>query len=191
MYHYDVFISYLRTADPIARWVRNHFHPRLCELLDGNLDREVQVFFDGSVRVGDRWPDELRNALQRTRILVPVASGQYFYDEWCLAEWASMAHREKLAGGARPATLIYPVIYADSKNFPPFAHQRKWQNLTDWNHPYEHFQVSPKYIGFHDRMNVIAREVEELISAAPPWQPDWPVLTPLPDDPPTARVPKF
>ncbi|MFD2473193.1 TIR domain-containing protein [Amycolatopsis silviterrae] len=191
MYHYDVFISYLRTADPIARWVRNHFQPLLRELLDGNLDREVKVFFDGSVRVGGRWPDEVRSALRHTRILVPVCSPKYFYNEWCLAEWASMERREELACGDRPATLIYPVIYCDSKNFPPYAHERRWENLTEWNHPYEQFQASPKYIGFHDRMNRIAAEIEELLSDAPVWRADWPVLTPRPDVPPASRFPRL
>ncbi|MBN9739652.1 hypothetical protein DMP23_00800 [Amycolatopsis sp. A1MSW2902] len=191
MYHYDVFISYERRAETISKWVRNHFHPRLCELLDGNLDRDVQVFFDGSVRVGGKWPDELRSALRHTRILVPVCSPKYFYNEWCLAEWASMERREELAGRDRPATLIYPVIYCDSKNFPPYAHQRRMKNLTEWNHPYEQFQVSAKYIGFHDEMNRIATEIEELLSAAPAWRPDWPVLTPRPDVPPASRFPRL
>ncbi|WP_208720569.1 TIR domain-containing protein [Amycolatopsis circi] len=191
MYHYDVFISYLRTADPIARWVRNHFHPRLRELLDGNLDREVRVFFDGSVRVGGKWPDELRSALRHTRVLVPVCSPKYFYNEWCRAEWASMERREELAGGDCPTTLIYPVIYCDSKNFPSFAHERRMQDLTEWNHPYEQFEVSPKYIAFHDQMNRIAKEIEELVSAAPAWCPDWPVLTPRPDVPPVSRLPRL
>ena len=191
MYQYDVFISYERRYESVARWVRNHFHPVLRSLLDGNLDREAGLFYDESVQFGGKWPEELRYALKHTRILIPVCSPKYFVNEWCRAEWASMARRETLVGGERPATLIYPVIYCDSRNFPDYALERRMHNLTEFNHPYEHFEDSPKYIQFHDKMNLIAEEVEALLSTVPEWQPGWPAFTPEPEPPRSARLPRL
>lgn len=194
VYQYDVFISYQRGDRVVPAWVRNHFHPRLSELLDTNLDREVKVFFDETLPTGSHWPVELRSALQRTRILVPVCSPKYFQSEWCLAEWHSMARREELVSRAapdRPRRLIYPVIFCDSRNFPAYAHERSMWDLKRWNLPYEHFQASPAYLEFHQQVEQIAEELEELIALAPEWRPDWPVDTPLPEPPNRPRMPRF
>lgn len=194
VYQYDVFISYQRSSSDISAWARNHFHRRLSESLDNNLYRDVKIFFDDQVRAGANWPSELRSALQRTRVLVPVCSPKYFKDEWCLAEWHTMAKREELSGRTSPdgpRQLIYPVIYCDSWNFPDFAHERRMRDLQQWNFPYEHFQTAPAYLEFHHEVGRIAKELEELIELAPEWRPDWPVLTPAADPPVPARIPRF
>lgn len=194
VYEYDVFISYQRESPFVPIWVRTHFYPLLRDLLDEHLDREVKVFFDENLRGGSRWPHELRAALQRTRILVPVCSPKYFLSEWCLAEWHSMARREEFVRRAalqESWTLIYPVIFCDSKNFPGYAHERRMQDLKDWNVPYEHFQASPAYLEFHREVTRIAEELEVLIERAPEWRPDWPVETPLPEAPKTPLLPRF
>lgn len=194
VYEYDVFISYQRDSGLVSSWVRNHFHPRLAELLDNNSDRDVKIFFDQNGHVGSVWPLEVRAALQRTRILVSVCSPKYFQSEWCLAEWHSMARREQLVGMAsaeRPQGLIYPVIFCDSKNFPGYAHARRMWDLKAWNQPYEHFQASMAYLDFHHEVEGIAEELDELIEQVPEWRPDWPVETPMPDPPRTCRLPRF
>ncbi|RSD09591.1 TIR domain-containing protein [Amycolatopsis eburnea] len=194
MYEYDVFISYRRSASDISEWIRNHFHPRLLEVLDNNRYEDVRIFFDDEVRVGARWPDELSGALLRSRVLVPVCSPKYFRDEWCLAEWFSMADREALAT-AEPREqrlpLIYPVIFCDSQHFPDWAHERRPRDLQQWNHPFEHFQTAPAYLDFNQRIKQIAAELEELIDRAPEWRGDWPVSTPVVEPPSRARMPRF
>jgi hypothetical protein len=194
VYEYDVFISYQRSSGDISSWVRNHFHRRLAESLDNNLYRDVKIFFDDNVRTGEAWPARLRAALQRTRVLVAVCSPKYFKDEWCLAEWHSMAKREKLTGRTaadESARLIYPVIFCDSWNFPDWVHERRMRDLQEWNLPYEHFQTSPAYFEFHHEIGRIAKELEELIELAPEWRDDWPILTPEPEPPSRARIPRF
>ncbi|MBE1494553.1 hypothetical protein H4696_001653 [Amycolatopsis lexingtonensis] len=187
MYEYDVFISYQRTGRDISAWVKNHFHPRLAEVLDNNLYRDARIFCDDRVPTGTSWPDEWRTALRHTRVLVPVCSPKYFRDEWCLAEWYSMAKREELTSGP----LIYPVIFCDSRNFPEWAHERRMRDLQQWNHPFEHFQLTPAYLEFNHKIAEIAKELEELIERAPDWRADWPVLTPAPEPPKPARMPRF
>lgn len=191
MYQYDVFISYQRTAGDITAWVRNHFHPRLTEVLDNNRYEDVRIFCDDQVRTGSSWPAELRSALLHTRLLVPVFSPKYFRDEWCLAEWYSMAERERLTGRHGPRGLIYPVIFCDSRSFPAWAHERRMRDLRQWNHPFEHFQTAPAYLDFNQQIKQIAEELEDLIERAPAWRNDWPVLTPEPEPPAPARMPRF
>ena len=189
VYEYDVFISYQRAGEDISAWVKNHFRPRLAEVLDNNFYRDVRIFCDDQVRTGASWAGEVQTALLRTRVLVPVCSPKYFRDEWCLAEWHSMAKREALSTRTRP--LIYPVIFCDSRNFPGWAHERRLRDLRQWNHPFEHFQAAPAYLGFNEQIHQIAGELEELIERAPDWQADWPVHTPAPEPPQPARIPRF
>jgi hypothetical protein len=194
VYEYDVFISYQRDGATVPAWVRTHFYPRLSELLDNQLDYEAKIFFDEKVRGGSRWPTEIRNALQRTRILVPVCSPKYFVSEWCLAEWHSMAQREELAGTTtegKQRVLIYPVLFCDSKNFPDYAHERQMHDLKKYNHHYPQFQDSLAYLDFHSEVTRIAEELDELIHQAPEWRPDWPVSTPVADPLSTSTLPRF
>jgi TIR domain-containing protein len=193
VYQYDVFISYQRSGQDVPSWVRNHFHPRLTEVLDNNFYRDVRVFFDDQIPTGANWPGQLRSALQRSRVLVPVCSPKYFKDEWCLAEWHSMAEREALGHHSpeRPPQLIYPVIFCDSWNFPDYANERRMRDLHKWNQPFEHFQTAPAYLEFNEQIGQIAKELEELIERAPDWRDDWPVRTPAPEPPKRARMPRF
>ncbi|GAB3888924.1 hypothetical protein GCM10029964_057420 [Kibdelosporangium lantanae] len=189
VYEYDVFISYQR-GGTVPAWVRTHFYPRLSELLDDELTHEVRVFFDENVQAGGKWPEQLRAALRRTKILVAVCSPKYFQNEWCLAEWHSMARREELVGMAA-RSLIYPVIYCDSRNFPTYAHERRMVDLKDFNQPSPQFQDSPAYLDFYREVRRMAGELGELVETAPEWRPDWPVSTPTADPPKTSSLPRF
>ncbi|WP_370949039.1 TIR domain-containing protein [Amycolatopsis sp. cg5] len=190
VYEYDVFISYPRAGATVPAWVRTHFYPRLKELLDDNLAETVSIFLDDEITIGGKWPQQVRDALQRTRVLVPVCSPKYFRDEWCLAEWYSMAEREKLAGLTSHG-LIYPVIFSDSLNFPSWAHERTMRSFKDWNLPYPHFQNSLEYFDFHRAVESMAEDLVGLIERAPEWRSDWPVHTPMPDPPPVSKLPRF
>ena len=71
-----------------------------------------------------------------------------------------MALREEMVGAH---TLIYPVIFCDSANFPAYAKARRMRNFRDWNQPSPQFQTSLGYLDFHRLMNVIAEDLVELI----------------------------
>ncbi|ANN17071.1 hypothetical protein SD37_16405 [Amycolatopsis orientalis] len=194
MYEYHLFISYRRGGGDAPDWVRNHFHPRLQRLLDDNVDYDVKIFLDDSVPIGGKWPQEVRDALQRTRILIPVCSPKYFRDEWCLAEWHTMAKREELVvrdGSVKAGRLIYPVIFSDSENFPNYAHERRMRSFRSWNQPHPQYQNTDEYLDFNREMERMVQELVEIIDQAPKWRPDWPVETPPPDQPKPPKLPRF
>ncbi len=186
-YEFDVFISYRRDGNPY-HWVRNHFYPRLKDCLADQLPTEPALFLDEDMEIGSVWPDRLEEALARTRILVPVFSPQYFRSRWCLAEWHSMAEREKVLGHRG---LIYPVLFSDSDNFPSFARERSWRNLKPWNKPDLVFQQTIRWIDFVDEIEKVAIELSERISRVPKWEPDWPVQRPEPPMPGMTSLPRF
>jgi hypothetical protein len=186
-YEFDVFISYRREGNPY-NWVRNHFHPQLKAYLADQLPRDPVLFIDEGMEVGSVWPDRLEEALSRTRILVPVFSPQYFRSRWCIAEWETMAEREKLL--ARPG-LIYPVLFSDSENFPSYARERSWRNLKPWNKPDLVFQQTIRWIDFTDEIEKVAIELASRITKAPPWEPGWPVERPDPPMPGMTSLPRF
>lgn len=187
VYEYDVFISYQHRGD-VPAWIRTHFHPRLVERLDQNLDRDARVFFDEDMPAGAVWQPRRRSAFQRARILVPVCSPKYFTDEQCLAEWYSMVERENLAGAPE---LIYPVIFCDSQNFPVFAKERRMRSLRKWNKAQPQFQDSLAYLDFDGAVEEIAEELVELMERAPQWRSDWPTVTHAPEPLPMSRLPRF
>ncbi|HEY4022836.1 MAG TPA: TIR domain-containing protein [Pseudonocardiaceae bacterium] len=194
LYQYDVFISYQRTSSTVPLWIRHHFYPRLSELLDDNADFDVKIFYDEQVPVGVTWPAKLEGALRRTRILLPVCSPKYFQDEWCLAEWHSMAKREEILGmssAENPESLIYPVIFSDSENFPGYARERRMRSFRGLNQPYPHFQASPAYLDFHRAMDRVAEDLVQIIEQAPDWCSDWPVTMPKPEPPRRPRLPRL
>ena len=194
VYEYDLFISYQRSSHNVPEWIKNHFYPRLSELLDDNTDFDVKIFFDAEVPFGAIWPMALQRALRRTRILLPVCSPKYFQDEWCLAEWHSMAKREEIVGMSseeQPEGLIYPVIFSDSENFPSYAKQRRMRSFRELNQPYPHFQASAAYLDFHRKMDRVAGDLVKIIERVPDWQPDWPVTLPKPEPLRRLRLPKF
>lgn len=194
VYEYDVFISYRRGGGDAPDWVRNHFHPRLQRILDDNVDYDVKIFLEDSVPVGGKWPEEVRDALQRARILIPVCSPKYFRDEWCLAEWHTMAKREQIVSGggaAKPGRLIYPVIFSDSEYYPGYAHERRMRSFRNWNKPHPQYQNTHEYLDFDRELERMVEELVEIIAEAPPWSPEWPVETPPPDPPRPSKLPRF
>src|SRR5688572_13724163 len=89
-YRYDVFISYARAGDA-GLWVKKYFAHELYEKLSEELPYEPRMFRDeSSIPVGAYWPDEIREAMRDSKVMVCVLSSRYFRSGWCRSEWASM-----------------------------------------------------------------------------------------------------
>lgn len=181
-YEYDVFISY-RSEPPVGEWVRRHFAPLLGQWLNESCTRPVRIYVDRLDLVpGSEWPVELRDALSRSRFLVPVLSPSYFRSEWCLAELATMQARERHLGHRRTSGspfLIFPVKFNDGKHFADSVKGITTVDLSDWNQPSEAFAQTPAYVDLTKAIERFAEGVADRLDSAPEWDPDWPVETPV------------
>lgn len=182
-YEYDVFLSYPRQGNS-GDWVRNHFYAELRGFLDEELVESPRIYFDEAQPPGVRWPQNLRKALLRSKVLVAVWSPPYFRSEWCLAEWQSMRAREAhlcIGGAENPQGLVFPVVFWDGENFPEEARETQWHDLSRFSLPSPEFARTAEFVEFQRRMQNVARAIAKLLATAPPWQDGWPVR--LPDSP--------
>ena len=180
-YHFDIFVSYPR-AGQVGSWVHKHFLPVLQECLNAHLPNEPRIFIDAEQPTGVQWPAHLREALLRSRLLLPIWTPPYFRSHWCIAEWVSMLEREQRLDeeGSKPARgLVYPVIYSDGKHFDQRARDTQYRkDLSNFTYPYDCFKHSTAYLSFHDAMMSMSQEIETHLNEIPEWQPDWPIVTP-------------
>ena len=193
-YDYDVFLSYPRGGH-VCAWVHNHFLPLLLEGLRNRLKHTPRIFVDTAQPTGVQWPDNIRNALTASRLLVAVWTPPYFRSEWCLAEWESMLAREAVlrrSGHNARRGLVYPVVYSDGDHFDPRAKDTQFRrDLSSFTYPYPCFRDSTRYLCFHDTMMSIAEEIERHLSETPDWQPDWPIVAPAPVSCPPMALPRL
>ena len=182
-YQFDIFVSYPR-AGQVRSWVHKHFLPVLRECLNLHLANEPRIFVDTEQATGVQWPEHIRKALLRSRLLIAVWTPPYFRSQWCIAEWDSMLEREQVLtqdGRKLSRGLVYPVIYSDGKHFDPRAQNTQYRkDLSRYTYPYDCFRDSPAYLEFHDAMMSMSEEIEAHLGEIPEWQPDWPIATPVP-----------
>jgi hypothetical protein len=174
-YHYDVFLSYSR-EDPVKMWVNTHFHPNLGSWLSESLGRKAVVFLDSTSATTGFWPDNVKEALLRSCILVPVLSPRYFQRPWCLAEWNTMLRR---ANQSR-LTLVCPVWFFDGDRFPPQAHDLGYCDLRNFNFPHPGYADNKNYSDFVRMVQIFSETLFGVLTRVPPWDPDFPIVTPGP-----------
>jgi len=185
-YEYDIFLSYPRSGQ-VGQWVHNHFLPVLRDCLDVQLAEVPRIFVDTAQPTGVEWPENIMEALLRSRLLVAVWTPPFFRSLWCTAEWASMLEREKLlaVSGRKPHRgLVYPVVYSDGKYFDPRANVTQARDLTAYTYPYPGFRESAAFLKFHDVVMSIAEEIGRHLEEIPDWEPDWPIIKPRPTSAP-------
>jgi hypothetical protein len=193
-YRYDLFLSYRRTPN-VSAWVRNHFHPGLRNCLWDELEYEPQIFLDIEQDPGTPWPEHLKWALQRSRLVVAVLSPPYFTSRWCMAEWQTILRREQREGLDGPgdvAHLLHPVPYSDGDRFPADVSNRQMDpTFKDFRFPQRPFADSVRYLGLHEALVKLAERLAARLDKTPVWRPDWPVVEPEPLEPTPAGVPRF
>jgi hypothetical protein len=159
------------------------------------MGHEPKLFLDSRMEVGTYWPDELANALLKSRYLVAVWSPPYFTSRWCVAEWKSMCARERVLGIPGPANtrgLIYPIVFSDGDLFPTEAHAVQSQhNLSQYAFPYEQFRRTEAYLEFHDKVKAIAADLAQRLESAPTWDETWPIWRPDAFENPPPKFPRL
>ena len=178
-YEYHVFVSYKRSGD-VGEWVHNHFHPLLVRRLEALLDEDPRVFIDREIDIGADWPTRLSDALHKSCCLVSIWTPSYFRSKWCLAEWQTIAERERIEVASNVGnrlSLTYPIVYSDGDSFPVEAKSVQGRlDMHDFAYPFEQFRRSEKYMAFFDRMHDVAESVAARINSVPAWNDNWPRL---------------
>ncbi|RKT52824.1 toll/interleukin-1 receptor domain-containing protein [Saccharothrix australiensis] len=193
-YQFDLFISYPRRGT-VRQWLVNHFQHKLRECLADQIAPTPKIYVDKDMPRGVHWPSSLRHALRHSKIMIQLLTPQYFWSDWCRAEWYHMLAREKMLGLAsleKPQGLVYPILYADSDNFPPEGKERGWYDFKEFAYPDPGYQQTHEFIRFHREVTRLAADLAALLQQVPPWRPDWPDVDP--PDPvlrPTPPLPRF
>lgn len=109
-------ISYFKDfKDELMKWVSSALGPV------PELEKNIAFYDQDSIPLGADWDDELRRALQTSRVMICLLSPHYFASEYCGKEFEVFsrrvrAHTEGLPAGARPPRLILPVLWEKPSN---------------------------------------------------------------------------
>lgn len=191
-YQYNIFLSYCRNG-AAEIWVREFFEPKLKlwlpEVLPpGSLPR---IFLDKDIPTGSNWPQNLRDAIKCSRILLPVLNSQYFASKWCLAELDSMLAREKLLKRKKEIketdSLIYPVVFCDGVYFRADIKKMQLKDMKKYACTISAYTKSENFVEFEQAVKEISEEISEILNKTPPFDPSWPIVVPEPNIP---EVPK-
>jgi TIR domain len=190
MYRYDLFVSYKREprdkqlVTPWLREVLNRIEYWVRQEMGGG---PVSIFFDEqSIEVGDDWPDELRDALQSAKCLLPVWSPEYFHSAWCVAEWKSFLLREKMMRERddQQRRLIIPIRFHDGAWFPEEAKRVKQLDLSPYTATTRAFWESKRADELDQVIKDFAPTIATTVAKAPPYEKGWPVDLSVPGHPP-------
>jgi FxsC-like protein len=136
------FLSYARTPrrdddqkeDP-DRWIKKLFNALTADILHlTNASPEMAGFIDKEMRLGERWPDQVAEALATCRVFVPIYSQRYFSSEYCGKEWAVFARREldHAVGSGEHVAAILPALWTqvDLDDIPSVARPIQVKDLA-------------------------------------------------------------
>ena len=187
MYDYDLFVSYRREGPGKKRlstpWLRQVV-PRIEHYLSMELpDREPRIFFDvESLEVGDRWPQSIRDALLRSKCLMPIWTPPYFRSQWCMAEWKSFLAREETVKNeaGHKCRLILPIAAQDGIHYPPEAQDTQQFDLRDYYATTKAFWRTPRADQLDQEIGRLAHKIAKAIQEAPEYREGWPITTPPP-----------
>jgi hypothetical protein len=173
-YEYDVFFSYKR-HDLTRDWTVG-VHNRLKYWIMQEVNApDVKMFLDDEcIETGDRWPERLREAVQKSKCMVCVWSPAYFQSAWCVSEWKSFRERERRLN--MQSRLIAPLRFHDGEHFPEEAKLIQWTDVAPYTSTVPAFWTSHRAIELEDLLKTFARHVAHIIKNAPPFDPDWPLI---------------
>ncbi|GAA0410390.1 hypothetical protein Acor_35340 [Acrocarpospora corrugata] len=128
-----------RGPDP-NRWVAKLFLD-LSEIVlnETKLKAAHAGFMDRGIQSGDRWPEQLANALATCRVFIPLYSPRYFDSAECGKEWTAFAQRlHTTTDHGNRMTAIIPALWApllDPEQLPKCAQEIQ----------FDHEMFGPRY----------------------------------------------
>jgi len=161
-------LSYLET------WL-TEFLQRMKVELSRSLGEEAEIFFDRQeVVLGASWPDQVKDALLHSRLLLPVLTPAYFRSAWNQAEWRTFEERERTT--ASPGQLIFPITLPGGDKDPTWLRQRTLADASLF--------TSARGDQWPDAAAQFVRDITETLSSrlrqVPPFQSDFPIVSPVP-----------
>ena len=180
-YNFDVFLSYSFKTD-VKEWVKNKFSDKFRDDLESNLIQlelyppPARVYVaPREMKPGDIWPNELQEALKRSKVLVAICSPHYFVSGWCKSEWTTFQQRAP--------DLIVPLLYYGKDEFLlPRVNPIQYADFRE-------FREVPggKAAKFKQKIEQFASDVAVKVSQAPGFSSSFPTVPqpPLPPPPVT------
>lgn len=118
---HTLFLSYARSdADAYFKRFRQELAEAVRVRVSGTLEDAAFVDRD-DIKPGEEWSVALVNALQYSRVLVPVYSRSFFDSDFCGKEWAVFRQRQDAAleaGAVRRPPVIQPVLWVGWDDLP-------------------------------------------------------------------------
>jgi MinD-like ATPase involved in chromosome partitioning or flagellar assembly len=178
-YVWDIYVSSPSTSS-VNKFTEEFVVPVLRDWLSALLAHPPRIFHEArEVPLGQSWPEALRDALGRAKLLVPLLTPAYFSSTWNIAEWFTFEAREKLVKrpGEPIEPLILPVVLMNGDIFPNYAQARQWLNLSGLFNPYM-VKGSKSERRLAGEIRIIAEDVVQRLDRVPPWSPDFPIVDP-------------
>lgn len=186
-YEFDVFVSYHRGRRmvpggdwPLSEeglWVRDLFLPCFEHWLNHSLNRDAQVAFDGRLKPGVKWEDELQRMLKSSRCMVAIWSSPYFRSGYCRSEFHSMLERQHRFPGrdGNEVPLVIPLVYWDGQWFDDEAkaHQfsTNFSRFSKYKRPIANEDVHAEFV---TAVQGLCQQVCDVLDNAPPHDPGFP-----------------
>jgi hypothetical protein len=176
-YAHDIFLS-VKSDATFGEWVSTIFIP----LFETYITQEIFAackrkpdgifYYKKSLKAGDPWPADLRQAITESRIAVALCSPEYFYSEWCLTEFHTFWER----GKSKKARVLVPASIYDGEAFPSDVKGNlQFEDFSEFVIVGEGFKLTKKYSDFQDVLKQFAKRVAELVAKAPTFE-TWPVV---------------
>jgi TIR domain len=172
-YQYDAFFSYKR--DPESDTWHQRVKDKLHHWIRMDLNQaDVAIFFDTEdIRSGQRWRTKLETALKTSKCAICVWSPLYFRSKWCVSEWTTFEQR----GRHLRLDLVIPARYHDGEHYPGPAKDIQSVDFSDYASTMPRFWDTERAVEFErSLLRPFARDLAEIIRAAPPFDPRFQVF---------------
>jgi len=120
---YWFYLSYSRVDD--SPYIKKFYGDLSVEVRQrmGIPEHEVGYFDGTRIEPGMRWDTQILDALQNSRVLIPMLSRGYLHSEFCGKEWQFFRFREEATINALPSaagyrSAIMPVLWQPEEYLP-------------------------------------------------------------------------
>lgn len=168
-YEYDIFLSYNRKF-PHGDWVNDMFYPLFSSYICDSLNKDVKIFKDNNnINPGEIWPESLKNALVKSKVMVSIFSPAYFRSEWCMKEFNVMYHRQIECKLNPKNGLIIPCKLFDGRHYPKVARNIQSLDCREYNLVGEGFKKSELYLKFQNDLQEWTEKLVTVFKNVPNW----------------------